>query len=197
MTSSVYDGQQGIIPLAEPAAVAFGFINRDPSEFGFASSATSRWDFKFDVLDLKVGTSICILECLSLDPYIGVKWASIKQTQNIGYTGFSVGGAAVNVQNRKTNNFYGVGPSFGFDSAWQFYPHWSLSSGLSGALLCGKLNLNEQPGVNAADNSIGINLNSSRKSRIRPAVKANIGVDWNTCFCSGVELVVGVAYEAQ
>lgn len=44
-SSSVSDDSQGVFPLTEPTSVLFGFINLDPSEFGFASSASSRWKF--------------------------------------------------------------------------------------------------------------------------------------------------------
>lgn len=197
VSSSVYNNEQGVIPLTFPVASIFGFINRDPSQFAFGNEAKSRWNFEFDTIDLQVGRDCSCLNCLAFRPYIGIKAASIRQNQHIEYLGFSVDGTPINLRNIKKNNFYGIGPSFGFDSSWEFYPHWNLSSGICGALLCGKFDVNEHPSANLDPNFIKVDSKNSKKCRLRPAVDANIGIDWNTCVCDRFQIMIGISYEVQ
>lgn len=196
-SSSVSNKENGVIPLTLPIASIFGFVNRDPSQFAFGSEAKSHWNFEFDTLDLQVGRTCSCLNCLDFRSYLGVKAASIRQNQHIEYLGFSVNKGPVNLRNTRKNNFYGVGPSFGFDASWGFCPHWNLSSGICGALLCGKFDVHEHPSATLDPNFIKLDLKNSKKGRLRPTVDATIGIDWDACVCDRFQIKVGVAYEVQ
>jgi Legionella pneumophila major outer membrane protein precursor len=195
--SRVFDENFGIIPLAIPAGSVFGFINRNPSQFGFANEARSQWRFKFDTIDFDIGRDCSFSNCFSFCPFIGLKAACIKQDQCIDYLGFVVTDVPVELRNTRKNHFRGIGPSFGFNSAWEFCSHWNLSSSLCGALLYGKFNVSEHPSAMLKPSHIRVDLRNSRKHRLRPTVDGNIGIDWNTCICEGFHLMVGVYYEVQ
>lgn len=195
--SQVSNRDQGIIPLAMPVSSIFGFINRDPALFGFGSKAKSNWHFEFDVIDLEIGRNCACSDQLVLRPYVGLKMASIRQKQHIDYFGFSVDGTSIGLANKKKNDFQGIGPSFGVDFGWGFCSNWSLSGSLSGALLCGKLDVKERPVADVGPNSITFELKNSKKNRVRSVVAANLGIDWATCICNKVGALIGVYYEAQ
>lgn len=194
--SRISDPNRGIIPLTMLASSALGFINGEVSEFGFAREARSNWQLHFDVVDLQIGSCYC-LNYVSLHPFIGVKYASINQSQKIEYIGFAIEEVPINLRPSKKNNFYGVGPSLGFASAWEFCSHWSLTGGVGTALLYGKFDANERPLAVFEDNFITVKAWNSKKYRLRPVIDANIGLNWDTCFCNCFNVELGIAYELQ
>ncbi len=198
VSSCVFNEDQGVIPLTLPASSIFGFITASsPADFAFGDSASSRWKFEFDAIDAEVGRLFSFLGCLNFRPYIGVKAASIRQTQQVQFAGFFVGDIPVGLRNTKKNDFRGIGPSLGLDSTWEFYSGWSLSSGVSGAILCGEFDVHEKASVTVDPNFIHVDLKNSKKWRVRPTVAANIGIDWTTSFWDSFQMMLGVSYEAQ
>lgn len=197
VSSSVSEANGGVIPLTSPISSLFGFIDSEPMGFGFGSEATSHWKFEFDTIDFQVGRVCAISNCLLVRPYIGIKAASIKQKQEIEYFGFALNDDIVDIENQKKNDFRGIGPSIGIDADWEFFPHFSLTSGICGSLLYGKFDIHGNPNVSVLDNSINISLHNSKSSRIRPAVDAKIGVEWQDCLCNQFPVKIGVVYEVQ
>ncbi len=193
----VCDSQEGIFPLGVPLSALFGFINKDPSEFSFSGLAKNHWHFEFNTLDIEIGRLIKFSHSLYAHPHIGLKVAAIKQHQHIKYIGFSIGEEPVGVHDKRKNNFRGMGPSLSIDSMWEFYPHWNLSSGISGALLCGRFAVNEYPHITVDPNSIKFDFKNAKKHRLRPTIDAHIGIDWNTCIGHKFNALIGVAYEVQ
>lgn len=197
VNSSIFSDAQGIVPLNLPVATLFGFISGDPASFGFASGATSSWKLKFDTYELNIGKTYSFLNCLVCHPYIGVKGATIKQNQNISYLGFTLGDTAVIATSNNKNNFYGVGPSFGFESSWEVLDNLNLNSGVCASLLYGKFNVDQTPLVVVDTLAVGVVLNNSKKHRLCPTVDANLGFDYSTCLMDQFHLTVGVSYELQ
>ena len=197
LSSSVSELNGGVIPLASPVSSLFGFIDSEPMNFGFGSTATSHWKFEFDTLDLQIGRLCTFSYGLQMRPYIGIKAASIRQKQHIQYLGFALSDGIVNIETIKKNDFRGIGPSFGMDASWEFFPHFNLTSGICGSLLYGKFDVHVNPFVSQLNNSINITLKNSKKNRLRPTVDANIGIEWQDCLCGKFPVRIGVAYEAQ
>lgn len=196
IASSTVSNEQGIIPTTMPVAIITGFINREPSQFGFGTEAKSQWKFQFDTWDLLVGRkfSICGLENT---PYLGVKAATINQSQKVNYLGFSVDGNPLKLQNKMKNHFRGIGPCLGINSSWAFCNGWSLWGDVSGALLCGRFDLHSDPSVSQDITVIGFKIKPSKKTKLRPTVGAQIGIGWDTMVCDQYHVTLDVAYEAQ
>jgi hypothetical protein len=196
-SSSVSDSTGGVFPLAFPASVIFGFISGEPSQFAFGSEAKSQWKFDFDTVDFEIGKNYSFCNCVAFRPFVGVKAAAIRQNQHTEYFGFSADGLPIIVQNKKKNNFHGVGPSLGFDASWEFYSGCNLTSGVCAALLCGKFDAKDSPFATQEPISIGISVSETKKCRVRPTVDMDIGLDWCTCVCDKYGVMIGVSYEAQ
>lgn len=203
-SSSVFDSGAGVIPTAFPATSIIGFIGLISGEsmnFGFATGATSHWKFNFDTVDLEIAKKLYFCNCVAFRPFLGVKFASIRQKQNINYDGFVLNvdsvSVPVDISNHKKNDFRGVGPSFGFDGSWQFFQDWSLKSGISAAFVYGKFDLHQAPMVNFATNEININFSNKRNNRFIPTVNGNISIDWDTCLFDSVKLNLAVGYEIE
>lgn len=196
ISSSVCDPNQGIIPTTLPLSTLFNFIGIDPSAYSFANKAKSHWKFEYDAIDFNIGRTCCIC-CIELRPYLGVKAATIRQNQHIQYYGLIIDYAPIDAINSKKNNFKGVGPSIGLDTAWQFCSNFSLTSGICGALLYGKFDASEHPSVVIDYSSLEFHLCDTKKCRIRPMVDARIGIEWDTCLWCNIKFAAGISYEVQ
>lgn len=196
-SSSIFDEDNGIIPLTMPASSIFGFIDRASTEFGFANEAHSRWNFDFDAIDLQLGWRHQPLCNLFLHPYFGVKAAAIRQKQHISYVGFTASELPISINNAKKNDFHGVGPSFGCGAAWEFMSGFSLYGDLSAAVLYGHFKGHEEPIVTLDGNIIDVKLKSNRHNRLRPTIDGSIGLDWHFELFSCVKGMVGIGYEVQ
>lgn len=180
--------------FGEAPLTVIGFVNDD---VGPPDIAKSRWRFQLNTVDLFFGR-YCNVCCFKVHPYIGLKAASIVQSQRITYFDFGhiYGYEAFNgAFSHKKNNFYGIGPSVGFDMAWTFCRNFTLTSGINGALLAGRFhlrnNLNNIPPWN------GWSVNQREKHRVRPMVDLRIGIDWDACLCNRYPLLLGISYEVQ
>lgn len=200
-TSSVSDAGFGVIPIAEPAAVLVDIIGESNGSGGFdgrlSDRAVSKWKFNFNAFDLKLGKVYCFSSCAYVHSYLGVRGASIRQTQDIVYEGFVIKKVPAIATTSKKCNFYGAGPLFGVDTKWMFAQDWSLVSGFSAGLIYGRFNSNVTPILEQLPAEFSVSLQANRKHRLRPMVDGNIGINWNTTFCDQYVFDVEVAYEAQ
>ncbi len=106
------------------------FITRD-----LYAGAFMDWQMVMNMFDLQAGHKFDVTPSLSLRPKLGVKGGSIYQTINLTWD-------AIFYQSEETvkNNFTGIGPSFGLDAQWNFYPNFSLVGNVSSAVMWGKWN---------------------------------------------------------
>lgn len=97
--------------------------------------ASVNWQIVMNTLDIELGHEFSISHALFLNPHIGLKAATINQ--NINSTWNAV---IYNSTEKVTNNFSGIGPSFGIEGKWNFYKELSFAGDFSGALLWGNWN---------------------------------------------------------
>lgn len=201
--TSVTDATGGIIPITFNAPEIIELLSSGFSSFAFGTEATNTWRFEYNIVDLVVGKKMQFCNCVKFRPYVGAKFASIRQKQYLNYFGLEIfhGSTAAPtpliISNFRKNDFRGVGPSFGFDAAWQFMPDWNLTSGLGGALVYGKFDVHETPSFGLFDDSISVAVQTSKNCRFSPTVNGNIGIDWEASFFDSFQMKIGVAYEVQ
>lgn len=198
-TSNAVSKERGIIPTTIPVASAFGFVFASgSSDFGFASSAKSVWDFQFDAVDLQLGRSVCLLQDTIFRPYVGIKGANIMQRQENSFGGFfDPQEVVINALDTRTNKFRGVGLSFGLDTRWNFASCLNLVAGASSSYLCGQFITKNDPRATSGLNLIGVSTKANKNSRIRPMAETYLGLDWTGPLCNGLEITLAVAYEMQ
>lgn len=213
----VSDAGGNIVPTAFPLSSIVGFLpliigngdisilnilaQADDPSVGLSNRAKSDWSLQFNTIDLQFG-KICCCSCLTLHPFIGLKAASILQSQKIRYFFNSPFSNSVSV--KKTNDFRAIGPSIGLDAALKICENVTFSTGASGALVYGKFNARTSPTIElsipndtgAQTVSIAIKANDKKHNRLRPTASAYFGLDWSCCYC-GSPIEFGVAYEVQ
>ena len=116
-----------------------GFVSGDSSAF---TAAALTWSLVFNTVDLEAGHEISVGEFLHLRPTMGLKIASINQSIHSLWANPATSASATE---NVTNNFLGVGPSFGIGGRWDVpkFPTVSLIGSFSGALMYGLWNVDD------------------------------------------------------
>jgi len=106
-------------------------------------SASIDWTIRFNIFDWELGRNFWVSKSLSLRPFIGVKGGWIHQFIHSKWKNPNRSGAEffnVGVENIK-NNFWGIGPAAGINSAWLLFAgqsqFFSLFADFSGAIMWG------------------------------------------------------------
>ncbi|HSX03598.1 MAG TPA: Lpg1974 family pore-forming outer membrane protein [Rhabdochlamydiaceae bacterium] len=176
------------------------------TDINAGSKATIDWSIHYSVIDAELGRNFFVSRHLALRPHIGLKTGWINQNVHFNMVGES---ANTNfpgpVQNKKKNDFWGIGPSGGIDTRWYLASfcenNFSLFGNFVGALMWGKFKVEEkqvEPGffIPADVNHItgkGLDLHL-----IVPMLQIQAGLGWDTGFyddCFHVALNIG--YEIQ
>lgn len=105
-----------------------GFLSKDLF-FG----ANVNWQLIMHTFDLKMSHTFNVGRSFTLCPMVGVKAGTIHQKVNAKWD------AAIyeSTENVK-HHFRGIGPSFGLETLWEFYPQFSIIGNFSTALMWGK-----------------------------------------------------------
>ncbi len=96
------------------------------------------WDLTMNMIDLEISHGFKPLPSFTLTPKIGIKGGSINQNINANWNAVILV-ATENV----TNDFTGMGPSFGLDGKWNFYGDFSVVGDISSAVMYGRWNVKD------------------------------------------------------
>ncbi|MFZ0565922.1 MAG: Lpg1974 family pore-forming outer membrane protein [Chlamydiales bacterium] len=164
---------------------------------GIGGPASSKWKIEFDIVDIDLGTRVCLTNAFSLFPYAGVKGGIIDQMQFISYDNFVDTDSAnrVNAWVKEKNNIWVVGPKLGFGSEFLLLSCWRFFSDLGVAILYG--NQRSPSSINIDDVTPYFSKFHTSKWRAIPCFHIRVGIDWNTQVRECYRLCVGVGYETQ
>lgn len=166
---------------------------------GFGGPASQNWQLKFDMLDVQIGTW-CLGNCaFALHPYLGIKGGWIRQQQAVIYENFLFPNAAsfINARILETNNFSGIGPKLGFNSAYRIWENLSLVGEFASSLMYGLLKAPIQTALNSSSGAAIFQTFSYRTHRLIPTLQLALGINWEACICKGYSFGLGLAYESQ
>ncbi len=93
----------------------------------------STWDLTMNMADVEISHAFHPTPTLTLSPKVGIKAGTINQSININWNAF-----IYHSTEKLTNNFSGIGPSFGINADWNFINNFSLVGDVSAALMYGK-----------------------------------------------------------
>lgn len=180
----------------------FFACNTDGENFGpFYDSAKVDWDFSFHTIDLELGRKFVIDRMLSIRPFVGLKAAIIKQDIDSHWYGpkEEIAGIIVPIdtfdtaRERISNDFWGIGPTLGFDTIWPVYESINIIASLSGALMWGHWTFSDHY-VN--DGGASIHIKSEDHNEAATMARGFLGLEWSKEF-SRTALSVHLVYEAQ
>lgn len=150
------------------------------------------WNLTMNTLDLELSHALKPSPSLTISPKIGVKAASINQSIDINWDAF-----IYNSTENLSNNFSGIGPSFGINAKWNFIDDLSLVSDVSTALMYGHWNDNDIYHRPATLLTTATTISSTANTSKLGTTQFNyyLGLEWHHHGKSNVMIRLG--YEGQ
>ncbi len=189
----------------ETASSKEGFIFQDYFLFGFFSdqgndfaieSETAKWKLDFNVLDLEWGRNFYISKCLHLRPHFGLKgtWQeqkfeiSANASQRQGSTSLfdPITGSA-----DLKNDYWGIGPRAGLDSAWHFSRCFSVVGEAAITALWGRFDSRAKAtqtvftegDVEGVTTTIPAGSFKTELHSVKPVMEFFLGFRWEDWWC--------------
>lgn len=171
----------------------------------FYDAANVRWTIDYNTVDFELGRTFPIDQILTLRPFLGLKGAIINQDIYTHWQGPNTlsGGVPIPIttfsaaSETLSNDFSGIGPSFGLDTTWPICKFsqgsLNLTGDFSAALLWGlwRYKDNYQTNGSASVNVRGDNINGAA-----PMTRVFVGLEWVKAF-SKTEVDISLGYEGQ
>ena len=106
------------------------------------NAASLDWTLNYNTIDLEVGRKFAVGESAWIRPSMGLKAAVIRQDMQMDLASYLLG---ITAHENVTHDFWGLGPSFGIDGAWNLPKcnKLSLVGSFSGDLLFGQWNVKD------------------------------------------------------
>ncbi|MBS0628693.1 MAG: hypothetical protein JSS30_00540 [Verrucomicrobia bacterium] len=169
-----------------------------PAQAGvvYATEAKNDWKVKLNLIDFELGRNFWVSRYLAIRPFVGLRYASIHQHNQIYYDGGSWTANFTTVTPIQPafngivdlhNNYNGTGLRSGLDSEWNFGCGWSLYGNLAASIIYGRFNVDHDEYIRLARNPHSItNIHETEESfrALRPILDLGLGIKWSTMFCS-------------
>jgi hypothetical protein len=171
----------------------------------FYDSANFLWKIYYNTLDLELGRTFKLDNILTLRPYLGLKGAIINQSIYTGWGGANklISGVPVPITTFRSatedlsNDFYGVGPSFGLNTTWPIpiVTHGSLSviGNFSTAMMWGKWRYIDDYKTDGADS---VQVTGDDIIGAAPMLRAIVGLQWQGSLAKA-DVTASLSYEGQ
>lgn len=167
------------------------------SAYPHYASASMKWKFFFNTLDFELGRKFVIAPLLQVRPFIGLKGGIINQHMFTHWNNpVNVNTFTVATENLK-NDFYGLGPSGGFDTTWKVYKKnkstFNFFANFSGALMWGHWKFSD---VYQNNIPLTVTVESSNINGACTVGRGLFGIEWNGEWYR-TQVGVRLGYEAQ
>lgn len=163
--------------------------------FFFSSSALNdteaRWKLNLNILDLQVGRSFHISECISLRPIVGVRAAWINQSFRMtNISNNPVSGNPIVLQDlHMRSNYEGVGIKSGLESEWELGCGFHIYGSVAGSILYGRFD-NKTNNVirpfNTPESPVFDVPQKEQMCACRGVTDSAIGFCWKHDFCDNL-----------
>lgn len=162
-------------------------------------NANIQWKVSYNVFDLELGRIFTIDPCFRIQPMFGLKCAFINQRILTNWQNPTTATTFTSASELVKNNFFGIGPSIGFQTSWSIFEIGSgdinLLSHLSGSLQWGRWNFDDIY-TNNTPASVAVSL--SPVTGAATMARGLLGIEWfgpipNTQAMLGIKL----GYESQ
>jgi hypothetical protein len=161
-------------------------------EVVFARDIEADWKVCLDWVDLELGRAFWTSKRLSLRPFVGIRYASLRQNLDLEFKGGSWSPRIGPPQDPLTgeaslkNDYRGVGLRSGMNTAWHFDCGWALYGDLAAGILYGSFDVDHQENTRLliAPFSKAEVLDTRSKFRAsRAVVDLGLGIQWSALIC--------------
>lgn len=162
----------------------------------YATDSEAQWKLKLNLIDLELGRDYWVSRYLAVRPFVGLRYASIKQDLGLDYNGGSWSAVTETPDSQPAynglvdleNNYRGAGLRAGLDSQWNFGCGWALYGDLAVSIIYGRFRVNHNEIVRVATSTphnIADVLDTTESLRAsRAMLDMGLGIQWSTMFCS-------------
>jgi len=126
------------IPLGDKLVTSLFFSGNTLISGDVFFGGSVNWQLTMNMFDLEASHAFKPLPAFTFTPKIGIKGGSINQDINATWEAI----VYTSTENL-SNNFTGIGPSFGIDAKWNFYQNFSAIADVSTALMYGRWNVKD------------------------------------------------------
>ena len=160
--------------------------------FGINSSASIRWNLRFQNLDLDLRRCYFLSSNFSMAPFFGLRNSWIDHDYSAHYA--NPAGTPITIDVHGKQDFFGIGPVAGLGSEWHLGSQWWFFGTFAGAILAGDYDITSRV-VNAGTTLKKLTANTQRMS---PTISGALGMGWHMNFNrERNNVAVRVCYEAQ
>jgi len=161
----------------------------------------SKWNLKFDVIELILGSQYKLSNNFLLRPYLGVIGGRIDQTQKINYDHFFDTNLTIffDAEIQQKNDFCGIGPKFGFGGHYLMNCGLGLVGDIAGSFMYGNgkspvttIILNDPLSFPFPESEI-----KYKQRKIVPILQGKLGVTSCAYITHKLQVNLGILYEAQ
>lgn len=153
---------------------------------GYAlTSGDTRWNLRYNVVQLNLGRNFLISENLSLRPYYGIQgaWHNQRQTTNYGFTNTTSTSIETSRNVWTKQNWWGVGFQTGMDTGWWFDENWGIYANFGTSLLWGRWNITNRIKNTTQTTSQPLSENwAGRQYGVQPTIDLEMGFRWQMSF---------------
>jgi hypothetical protein len=112
--------------------------------------AQLNWVIKMNMVDFEIGHQFKPAASFTLRPFIGIKGGTINQSIHSSWQLNIFDIQIYSATENLNNNFFGIGPTVGFNGLWNLYKGFSIRGDFEGGLLWGRWNIKDslnRPGL--------------------------------------------------
>jgi hypothetical protein len=175
------NNQQGMFPIWA--------LSEDIIAGDYVSDAKLKWKILLNMIDFKLLEPCICYKSIDINPYVGIRAASIIQHANVEYSGgiflLDIIDGGVNLNGTDhihlKNDFWGIGPRIGFAPRWNFCEGFSIFADTSISGLGGMFDIKQK------EEYLGRERFSHRKHEwcFRWIYDFAAGLSWDRQFCNG------------
>lgn len=126
------------IPIGEQIVTSLFFSGSFFISTDVFFGGSANWQLTMNMFDLEASHAFKPIPSLTFTPKVGVKGGSINQAIDAEWNAI-----LFTATEKVTNNFMGIGPSFGLDSKWNAYQELNLVGNIAAAFMYGRWNVND------------------------------------------------------
>lgn len=148
-----------------------------PPDSGTITSAQGKWHCNLNKADLSLGRN-CLIGSgwMSIRPFAGISGLVLDQNYHITYSGGTAVAPGDQDRVRMSNDFWGVGLRFGFNSLFGLGKGFSVYADGAGSLLGGQFNIHQKESSNSSGTILSLR---NRPSTVIPVAEAAVGFQWD------------------
>ena len=160
--------------------------------------SSSSWKANYNVFDLSLAKPFHVSRYLVVNPFFGLRGASITQQYSADYGGtttLSGNPIVTRVIHHIENDFWGVGARAGVCTDWLIGKGWALFGNIAASMLVGNFSVDQRLQLPGSGNQDGLDVDDEFNQNV-PNMEIILGIGWGEYF-SKKQYHVGIraAYE--